>query len=86
MVARPFFKRNRVLFFLHSSHCILRKPAAGFAEQNGRIAVKMAAGYIHDFVRKFFGVGFMLGSRCGSLAVGARPVDAYIDGGRGDGP
>jgi len=25
--------------------CILRKPAAGFAEQNGRIAVKTAAGY-----------------------------------------
>ena len=66
--------------------CILRKPAAGFAEQNGRIAVKTAAGYIHDFVRKFFGVGFMLGSRCGSLAVGASPVDAYTDGGRGDGP
>ena len=67
-------------------NCILRKPAAGFAEQNGRIAVKTAAWYIHDFVRKFFGVGFMLGSRCGSLAVGASPVDAYTDGGRGDGP
>ena len=53
---------------------------------NGRIAVKTVAGYIHDFVRKFFGVGFLLGSRCGSLAVGASPVDAYTDGGRGDGP
>ena len=36
--------------------------------------------------RKFSGAGFMLGGRCGSLAVGASPVDAYTDGGRGDGP
>ena len=43
--------------------CILRKPTAGFAVQNGRIAVKTAAEYIHDLVCKFPGVGFMLGSR-----------------------
>ena len=36
--------------------------------------------------RKFSGVGFTLGGRCGSLAVGASPVVAYTDGGRGDGP
>ena len=67
-------------------NCILRKPAAGFAEQNGRIAVKTAAVIIQNLARKFFGVGFMLGSRCGSLAVGTSPVDAYTDGVRGDGP
>ena len=33
--------------------------------------------------RKFSGAGFTLGGRCGSLAVGASPVDAYTDGGRG---
>jgi len=36
--------------------------------------------------RKSSDVGFMLGGRCGSLAVGASPRDAYTDGGRGDGP
>ena len=36
--------------------------------------------------RKFSDVGFMLGGRCGSLAVGASPGDAYTDGGLGDGP
>ena len=35
--------------------------------------------------RKFSGEGFTSGGRCGSLSVGASPVDTYTDGGQGDG-
>ena len=42
--------------------------------------------WLKGWSSKFSGVGFTLGGRCGSLAVGASPVDAYTDGGRGDGP
>lgn len=42
---------------------------------SGWIAVKTAVGYIQDLVGKFYDVGFVLGSRCGSLAVGDNPVD-----------
>ena len=42
---------------------------------SGWIAVKTAVGYIQDLVGKFCDVGFVLGSRCGSLAVGDNPVD-----------
>ena len=50
---------------------------------SGRIAVKAAAGYMQDLARNFYVAGFMMGSRCGSLAVGASPVDACTHCGRG---
>lgn len=50
------------------------------------LALEGSLAHIHDLVREFFGVGFMLGSRCGSLAVGTSTVDAYTDAGRGDSP
>ena len=44
------------------------------------------ASLIEGTEQEIFWRGFTLGGRCGSLAVGASPVDAYTDGGRGDGP
>ena len=41
---------------------------------------------MQDMARKFYVAGGMLGSRCGSLAVGASPVDAYTHGGHGRSP